>query len=129
MQGRTHEPPDKDRLAGELLSYRELPQGWDGYDGVPASDRAVDDALRALTARPSDIPLPFPQLAPDAEVGLYWRDDSVYVELGFYGGGEFSYYARYTLESGEREEDGRDRCSLDAEWPESLLLILNKLSR
>ena len=124
-------PSPKDMLDAELLAYRDLPPGWDGYEGVPASIDAISDAFDFLDKMPEDIPLPYPQIATDGEVGLYWRTDEVYVEVGFYGDGEFSYYARYTPSAGgEPQEDGRDHSGLHAEeWPEGLLSILNKLER
>ena len=127
---RRDEPSGEDKLHAELLAYLDLPEGWNGYEGEPTSFEAVTDAIDFLTMRPDDIPLPYPQIAPDGEVGLYWRVDEVYAEVGFYGDGECSYYARYTPAGREPLEYGRDGCSLDAgEWPEGLLLILNKLGR
>ncbi len=128
--GRRDEPSGEDKLHAELLAYLDLPEGWNGYEGEPASFDAVIDAIDFLKMRPDDIPLPYPQIAPDGEVGLYWRVDEVYAEVGFYGDGECSYYAHYTPAGGESDEYGRDGCSLDAgEWPEGLLLVLNKLAR
>ncbi len=127
---RRDEPSGEDKLHAELLTYLDLPEGWNGYEGEPVSFDAVIDAINFLTMRPDDIPLPYPQIAPDGEVGLYWRVDEVYAEVGFYGDGECSYYARYTPAGGECVEHGRDGCSLDAGgWPEGLLLVLNKLAR
>lgn len=127
---RRDEPSGEDKLHAELLAYLDLPEGWNGYEGEPASFDAAADAIYFLTMRPDDIPLPYPQIAPDGEVGLYWRVDEVYAEVGFYGDGECSYYARYTPAGGESVEYGRDGCSLDAGgWPEGLLLVLNKLAR
>lgn len=123
-------PTAKDKLHAELISYAWLPQGWDGYDGKPAQLQAVTDAIAFLDLKPADIPLPYPQIAPDGEVGLYWRTDEVYADVGFYGNSEFSYYARYTPLGRQVTEDGRDHCSLKIDaWPEGLLLILNKLDR
>ena len=127
---RRDEPSGEDKLHAELLAYLDLPEGWNGYEGEPASFDAVIDAIDFLTMRPDDIPLPYPQIAPDGEVGLYWRVDEVYAEVGFYGDGGCSYYACYTPAGGESDEHGRDGCSLDAGgWPEGLLRVLNKLAR
>ena len=124
------EPSSEDKLHAELLAYLDLPESWNGYEGEPPSFDSVIDAINFLTMRPDDIPLPYPQIAPDGEVGLYWRVDEVYAEVGFYGDGDCSYYARYTPAGGESVEHGRDSCSLDAgEWPEGLLLVLNELVR
>lgn len=130
-----HVPTEPDQyqiLSLELLSYIDLPEGWDGYHAVPASLDAVVDAFTFLSARPSDILLPFPQLSSDGEVGLYWRTHEVYAEAGFYGDGLFSYYAIYTSPETAPEEHGDDDCPLIAdmeikEWPEGFLLTLGKI--
>lgn len=122
------EPSDEDKLHAKLLSYLELPHDWDGRGAIPPSPNAVLDAIDFLGKRPSDVPLPFPQIASDGEVGLYWRTKEIHVEIGFYGDGELSYYARYTPVSGKSKECGRDGYSLGAtNWPQDLMLILNKL--
>ena len=122
------EPSDEDKLHAKLLSYPELPHDWDGRGAVPPSLDAVLDAIAFLGKQPSDIPLPFPQIASDGEVGLYWRSGEIHIEIGFYGDGELSYYARYTPDSGKSEECGRDGHSLSVKsWPQDLMLILNKL--
>jgi len=97
---------------------------------VPASLGAIADAFDFLDMRPRDIPLPYAQLAPDGEVGLYWRTKEIYAEVGLYGDGEYSYYARYTPARGEPIEYGRDGCKLEVgDWPNGLLLVLNKTVR
>lgn len=129
-QAREHlqEPSDEDKLHAKLLSYLKLPHDWDGHGAVPPSLNAVLDTITFLDKRPSDISLPFPQIASDGEVGLYWRTDKIHVEIGFYGDGELSYYARYTATPGKSEECGRDGCHPGARnWPQDLVSILNKL--
>lgn len=126
-EGGTRKAPSaEDKLAAELLSYLDLSEGWDGFESVPVPRDAVLDALSFLDLRPGDVALPYPQIAPDGEVGFYWRTEDVFAEIGFYGDGEFSYYAKYTPKGGEFVQTGRDHCSVGDEWPEELLLILYK---
>lgn len=124
-----NEPSGKDMLDAELLSYMALPHGWDGYEGVPAPLDAVTDALIFVNMRPNDIRLPYPQIGPDGEVGLYWHAERILAEVSFYGDGEYSYHARYTPAEGTPVRRGRDGCSLHAGWDTGLLLVLNKISR
>lgn len=122
------EPSAEDKLHAKLLSYLELSYGWDGRDAVPPSLESVLDAFSFLAMRPVDMPFPFPQIASDGEVGLYWHTGQIHAEIGFYGDGDLSYYARYTPTEGEFEECGRDDYGLDTGcWPQDLMLILNKL--
>ena len=126
----TLEPSPEDKLHAKLFSYLDLSPDWDGRGGVVPSLQAVLDALGFLARRPSGIPLPFPQIASDGEVGLYWRSEVVHAEVGFCGDGEFSYYARYTPHGGEFSKCGRDGCTVRAgPWPADLTRILDKLSQ
>lgn len=122
------EPSAEDKVHARLLSYLELSPDWDGRGGVPPSFDAVLDAISFLVARPGDVALPFPQIASDGEVGLYWHTGQVHAEVGFHGDGDLSYYARYTPAEGVPEECGRDDYGLDTgRWPDDLVLILNRL--
>ena len=126
---RRQEPSAEDKLHARLLSYLDLTDGWDGYRAAPPSIDAVLDAVAFLVIRPRDVPLPFPQLASDGEVGLYWRTGEIHAEVGFYGDGDVSYYARHTPASGASRECGSDGCRFDTEgWPKDLLLILGRLT-
>ena len=126
---RRQEPSAEDKLHARLLSYLDLTDDWDGYGAVPPSIDAVLDAVDFLVMRPRDVPLPFPQIASDGEVGLYWRTGEVHAEVGFYGDGDLSYYARYTPASGASRECGSDGYRFDTDgWPVDLLLILGKLA-
>ena len=121
-------PSAEDRLQARLLSYRKLPHDWDGRGAAPPSLEAVSDAVQFLVTRPLNVRLPFPQIASDGEVGLYWRTGDVHAEVGFSGDGELSCYARYTPADGESVECGRDGYDLGTgRWPQDLLSILNKL--
>lgn len=121
------EPSKENKLDATLLLYPKLAKGWDGYDAVPASKDSVRDALAFLKNRPKDILLPSPELSADGEVGLYWYSGDVFAEVGFYGDGSFSYYARYTPEGAESTEGGRDNCRVGDVWPRQLLVVLGKL--
>ena len=126
---RRQEPSAEDKLHGRLLSYLELTDDWDGYGAAPPSIDAVLGAVDFLVMRPRDVPLPFPQVASDGEVGLYWHTEEVHAEVGFYGDGELSYYARHTPASGASRQCGCDGYRFDTDgWPMELLLILGKLA-
>ena len=126
---RRREPSAEDKLHARLLSYLDLTDDWDGYGAAPPSIDAVLDAVDFLVMRPRDVPLPFPQIAPDGEVGLYWRTGEVHAEVGFCGHGDLSYYARHTPASGASRQCGCDGYRFDTGgWPMELLLILGKLA-
>jgi hypothetical protein len=122
-------PSREDRLYGKLLSFKDLPAGWDGYNAPPARLDAIVEAIDFLAARPDDIPLPYAQLSADGEVGLYWKTDDVFADIGFYGNGEYSFYARVQPKGGAPEEFWRDQCQVARSWNDDLLKVLNRISR
>lgn len=78
-----------------LDALRRTPGAERWPDAVWPSGRAFDEA-RAFAGRLPRIGLPAPSigLADDGEVNFLWEDDGVHVDLGFYGTGVYSYFAR-----------------------------------
>ncbi len=120
-------PSPRDKLQAELQSYMALPHGWDGYDGVPASLDAITDVFLFLDKRPDDVRLPYPQLGPDGEVGLYWHTSEGLAEVSFYGDGGYSYHAECTPAAGRPVTVGKDECPVTEDWAPELLLALGKI--
>jgi hypothetical protein len=81
-----------------------------------------------LVAKPEDIPLPYAQLSADGEVGLYWKAADVFADIGFYGNGEYSFYARIQPKGGAPEEFWRDQCQALRPWNDDLLRVLSRIS-
>lgn len=84
-------------LYARLDEYRTKP----GEDCWPGAVRPVDEAFadaRAFIERLplSSIPAPEISLADDGEINFLWAggDAAAYVDLGFYGTGTYSYFAR-----------------------------------
>lgn len=91
-----------DRLVGRLRNYKQLSHNWNGYDGDPPPDGAVEqcvDFLRSL----GDILLPTPMVSGSGEVGLFWEREGVTIELGFKGKDKYGYLVE--LPDGRCEED------------------------
>lgn len=114
-----------DKLVGVLSSYVNLGDDWDGYDGVPPTRVAVDNALAFISKLPNNLVLPKPMLSGNGNIGLYWKTDTLYLDIEFEGDGSYSYYA---------EKDGSDHSLFDdlvsvtAELPEALAQILLPLN-
>ena len=61
----------------------------------PPSDSAFGDAEVFVLAWPADaLHIPDVGLADDGEVNFLWKSRDLHVDLGFYGDGTFSYYAK-----------------------------------
>lgn len=77
----------------ELAKYKE---GWyDGIEGTPADSQAIKDAIRfAQNLDFNNIHIPYISLATDGEVNFWWDLKTIKLDLGFYGDGTYSYYAK-----------------------------------
>ena len=73
------------RNAGDLYVYP---------GGRRPTDLAFSEARFLVSKLPSLRIIPEISLVADGEVNFLWNDNDVYIDLGFYGTGEGSYYAR-----------------------------------
>ena len=122
------QPSMQDRLDATLLSYLALPEGWDGYQGSPVPQEAVEDAMFFASLRPADIRIPYAQVSSTGEVGLYWREEGVHAEVFFEGNGTYYYYASWTDADGNEIERYKDDCKISDGWSEGLLEVLGNLN-
>ena len=83
----------------ELLRRLDIAQGAPESERWPAADRPCEPAFadaRSFIWRlpPCPVRLPNIGVADDGEVNFLWDSDGIYIDLGFYGDGTFSYFAR-----------------------------------
>ena len=102
----------KDRLISTLEVIESYPEGWNGEDAKPATDKAVKEAkdfVYWLASRHKLLgqTIPHISLANDGEVNFLWRTERGVLDLGFYGTGTYSYYAKIH-DSHLNEEFGDD---------------------
>lgn len=90
----------------------------------PSSD-AVNEGLRFLDALPAGARLPSVGRADDGEVNFFWRGEGAYVDVGFYGDGNISYYARVAAAGIDHDED---RDFADGVLPQTLVSAIAALS-
>ena len=88
---------------------------------VPPCPQALRDARTFVLSLPRQIThLPDIGLADDGEVNFLWKNVGLHIDLGFYGSGTFSYYAR--------DEDGKeylaDECCVSDGLPNDLTALL-----
>ena len=75
------------------LQYTSEDERWP--DAIWPNAQAFADAQTFIRRLPLNvIPLPEISLADDGEVNFLWQSDGVHVDLGFYGTGTCSYFAR-----------------------------------
>lgn len=94
------------RLAAKLEAHRHTSEADRWPDAVWPDDQAFDDARAFIGCLPLPlIPMPEISLAHDGEINFLWEGDDIYVDLGFYGTGTYSYFARGRDGYGIRGED------------------------
>lgn len=73
-----------EKTEGELLSYYDLEEDWDGYQGVTPQEDHIRFAIDYLDfIRLQGLRSPKPMLSGDGEVSLYWNSDVVHIEISF----------------------------------------------
>lgn len=103
----------------ELSGYEA---GWSGPDSVGPMLQTViqaKDFTQALLEN-EGIAVPHISLASDGEINLYWKSESLVMDLGFSGNGRYSYFAEFA-NGQEFIEDGAE---LNQPLPDELLAAL-----
>lgn len=89
------EPSPLSKLLAQLATFQQTPEDERWPDAIWPDARAFVDARTFISRLPlNEIPLPEITLADDGEVNFFWKSDGVHVDLGFYGTGTCSYFAR-----------------------------------
>jgi hypothetical protein len=110
-------PTPQQKVIEKLISYLFYEEDWDGYGGVVPSEKAVEDAVDFIRKLPKQVALPRSGLAGDGEVGLFWKSEFLFIDVGFLGDHTYSFYAR----NAEGKEYYGDDIQLDEELPEGLI--------
>ena len=105
ITARPIEPDPVDRVVGHLRTFKFLQRNWNGYEGVPPSDRAVEDCVHFLKQLMTRV-LPDPMVGGDGEVGLFWENSEYAVEVGFMGDGHYSYCVMKAEDQSSFEDEG-----------------------
>ena len=68
---------------------------WNRPDTVAPSVATINDAVQfAKNQDLASIHLPSIGAADDGEINFWWDVDGLYIDLGFFGDGSYSFYAR-----------------------------------
>jgi hypothetical protein len=83
------------KLIGKIKSYLNLPQNWDGYEGVTPSQSTANEAIAFLKKIPKSLLPSRAGVTGDGEICLIWDKENIFVDLGFIGEGNFFYFMNY----------------------------------
>lgn len=113
------------RALSKLEGLKQLENGWAGYESKKPDLRSLSEAA-AFASRifsAGHIIEPIISPATDGEISFYWENSYVTLDLGFYGDGSYSFYAK--TEDGE--EFFGDHYSLDEALPQKIFERLQKV--
>ena len=78
----------------EMASYRELQDGWSGFESVSPNKRAINDALIFLRLIPVMAKSPESTVSDDGTVGWFWQTADAFISVHFSGDGRYAFYAK-----------------------------------
>ena len=116
----------KERLYTELIAY--LPEHPRGDSSIISSEEDVVTAIRLIRSLPAGIPLPSLMRNDDGEIGMYWDDGDVYLDINIEPAGIFSMYSRIRTTGGEGFIDGINIDEIDRKWVLENLSVLKRES-
>lgn len=104
----------KERLYASLIRF--LPALYKGDPAAASTEEDIVTAIRLIRSLPSGIPLPKIMRNEDGEIGMYWDDDDVYIDVNIEAGGKLSLFSRVRSANEERFVSEIDVNDLNAEW-------------
>ena len=108
------EPAPVLQLLTQLEALRGTPEEDRWPDAIWPTDQAFEEAGAFIRQLPLfSLPMPDMGLAEDGEINFLWEDDSIEIDLGFYGTRPCSYFAR-------DKRDGRKMHGADFEPSDGL---------
>lgn len=111
-------------LIDELRQYEQLENGWDGADDDIAPSRAaIDEAIHFVENLPPFVDLPEPMVSSDGQVGFFWHDAKIYLDIGFRGQGECTFFGKF----GDLKIKGKETVNGADPVPVSVLRFLAKV--
>jgi hypothetical protein len=122
-QQNTPDLSDRDDIK-VLARVRELslyPDGWDGLVAKVPTRKAINDAeIFARNLMRNKVVVPHISLATDGEINFFWKKGGIVVDLGFFGDGTYSYYAKGL----NGEEFMEDDIPSEQKLPQSIIDLL-----
>ncbi len=111
-------------LKDTIGDYAFLTEDWDGYGGIAPSEELIKTTIELLgQLHEKGFSIPKPMLSGVGEIGLYWRNDIIYVEITI---DEPNIYSLY-IEEGNAYS-GKADIKIEEDLPQELIISEKKFS-
>lgn len=112
-----------DAIMFKIRKISAYADDWDGYGSSAPSETAADDAERFAVFNLAIRSLAHPSISAssDGEINFAWQNPKGIIDLGFFGDGNYSYYAK----SADGKEFFVDEASILEPLPPELLEIVS----
>lgn len=123
----TSQATDKnfDLLISKLADFLKLTPGWDTEESVPPSVESIEDTLSFIKRlRVLNFPYPQPMLSTEGQIGLFWDESGVFIDIEIEGNNKISYFAKDT----NGEKIGADDIDFSLGIPKDLVFFLKKIN-
>lgn len=118
------EDSDLIKLHSLINSYEQLPNNWDGYNGIAPERSTIKSTIAFLNVlMHQSITTPKTMLSGSGEISLYWDSEDTYIEIGFEDEAHYTYFI-----DKNGEGFGEDDYPVSKSVPNSLLKILKTIS-
>ena len=114
----------KDRAIKTLESYALGHQ--DGDTSISSKNDDISKAVAIVNVLPSGIPVPTVMRNYEGEIGMYWDNDNVYIDINIDSDGSLSLFSRVRSTRQEEFLDGIDVRDIDVNWVCKYLNILSQ---
>lgn len=111
------------KLNERVIQFRNLEDGWDGYDGQAATFGSFIDAGTFISRLPVRFSPPAAMLSGDGEISLFWKKHGVYLEVSFPGDGTY----HFIYKGGAARYASRDIDVTTPEYDPELLEYLDRV--
>ncbi len=111
-------------LKDTIGDYAFLTEDWDGYGGVAPSKAIIKTTIELLEKlHLQGFSIPKPMLSGSGEIGLYWKNNSIYTEITIDEPNSYSLY----IEEGNAYS-GKADIKIEEDLPQELISSEKKFS-
>jgi hypothetical protein len=113
-----------DRAIASIRRLGSYASGWNGPESVAPTSAAIKEAeiFARYLCGIGPIVWPYISASGDGEVNFYWKTQDWVIDLGFFGDGLYSYYAR----CGNGHEILEDGVDIDQPLPQEMIELIGK---